>query len=137
MLLSVLHMSVLLLSVLLLSVLLLSVLLLSVLLMHVSALSLMAMLLMHVSLVRLSLTAVLMMLAMLLMLPMVQKRLLLGDCMRVSRLPRPQQVKVAEVVCGRGRPVAGIVASMTGNSLLRLSRAVVAVAVHVCLWEGG
>ena len=61
---------------------------------------------------------------------MVRKRLLLGDCLGVSRSPRAQQVKVAEVVCGRERAVAG-------NSLLRLSRAVVAVAVHVCLWEGG
>jgi len=68
----------------------------------------------------------------------VRKRLLLGDRWgRVSRSPRPQQVKVAEVVCGRGRAVAGIVAGITGSSLLRLSRAVIAVAVHVCLWEGG
>lgn len=68
---------------------------------------------------------------------MVRRRLLLGDCLGVSRSPRPQQVKVAEVVCGGGRAAAGIAASITSSSLLRLSRAVVAVAVHVCLWEGG
>lgn len=70
----------------LLSVLLMSVLLLSVLLVHVSVLSLMAMLLMRVSLVRLPLTALLMMLAMLLMLTMVQKRLLLGHRLGISKL---------------------------------------------------
>ena len=91
MLLSVLPMSVLLLSVLLLSVLLLpvllmSVLLLSVLLVRVSVLSLMAMLLMRAPLVRLPLAALLMMLTMLLMLAMVQKRLLLGHRLGISKM---------------------------------------------------